>query len=142
MRANLRRFALSPMGVFGELTVEGTQFSCYTVERPWIDNLPNVSCIPPGEYNLVWGRYNRGGYDVYEVQGVPGRSLIKVHRGNTMHDLRGCIAPGDALGCINGVWAVLRSRPALEAFHRATGGHSGVIAITNEIHIQRVGVVH
>jgi hypothetical protein len=130
MRVNLHRIAHTPLGVFGELTVEGTQFSCYTVERPWIDNLPEVSCIPEGTYNLVPGRYNRGGYPAFEVRGVSGRSLIKIHRGNTMHDLRGCIAPGDALGCVGGVWAVLRSRSTLDALHKATGFEAGLLIIT------------
>ena len=56
----LERFAYSPMGTFGVLTVD--DFECYTVERPWLDNKPRESCIPEGVYRLELGMYNRGGY--------------------------------------------------------------------------------
>lgn len=127
MNIVLTRFAYSHMGVFGKLFVPGKEedfeaFECFTVERPWLGNKPFESCIPIGEYSIVLGRFNRGGYPAYEVTDVPGRSLIKIHRGNTMNDLLGCIAPGLALGCINGVWAVTNSREAFSSFMEAMDG--------------------
>lgn len=114
MIVQLERFAYTPMGTFGRLTVpEGLW---YTVERPWADNQPRVSCIPTGLYPLVLGRYNRGDYPAYEVKNVPGRSLIKIHVANSMDDVLGCIAPGKALGWIHEKWAVSRSREAYEEF--------------------------
>jgi len=114
MRVELARWAFTPFGVFGELSVGG--FSCFTVERPWLDNEPFRSCIPAGEYRLVRGFYHRGGYPAFEVRDVPGRSLIKIHAGNTMDDVVGCIAPGMGLGWLDGKWAVIRSRLALTTF--------------------------
>ena len=65
---------------------------------------------------MVLGRYNRGGYPAYELLDVPGRSLIKIHRANTMNDLLGCIGPGKDLGYIAGKWAVTHSRDAFGEF--------------------------
>lgn len=116
----LTRFAYSPYGTFGKLLLP--EFECYTVERPWLDNKPRQSCIPEGNYAMQLGRYNRGGYDVYEVIEVPGRSLIKIHIGNTMEDVIGCIAVGNALGYIEGKWAVTSSKKAFGQFMQAMQG--------------------
>lgn len=110
----LERFAYTPMGTFGKLTMP--EFSCYTVERPWLDNKPFVSCIPEGEYDIFLSRYNRGGYPAYEVMDVPNRTLIKIHVANTMDDVLGCIGPGLALGYIDQKWAVTSSKAALKTF--------------------------
>lgn len=117
--ARLTRFAYTPQGTFGRLAVAGKEF--YTVERPWLDNKSNVSCIPEGTYALkmrdsgvvtrsTGGAYSRG----WEVTNVKGRSFIMIHPGNTLEDLQGCISPGKALGAVNGKWGVLSSRPAFD----------------------------
>jgi hypothetical protein len=116
----LERFAYTPMGTFGRLMFP--EFQCFTVERPWLDNKVRESCIPEGEYPIVLGRYNKGGYDAYEVMEVPGRTLIKIHIGNTIDDVIGCIAPGRALGTVYGKWGVTGSRPAFQKFMGAMDG--------------------
>jgi hypothetical protein len=110
----VERFAYTDMGTFGRMSVGGQ--TLYTVERPWLDNRPNTSCIPEGTYRCTPRRFNRGGYDAVEIQGVPGRSHILFHVGNTMHDVVGCIAVTHKLGQINGVWAGLHSRNAFDLF--------------------------
>lgn len=116
----LTRFCYSPMGTFGRLYVpEG--FECFTVERPWANNARNESCIPEGRWRLVPTKYYAAEPDLptYEVM-VPGRSLIKIHPGNTMDDVLGCICPGTALGFLESrphagaKWGVLGSRNAFD----------------------------
>ncbi len=121
----LTRFAYTPIGTFGHLKVG--DFECFTMERPWFNNIARESCIPEGEYELTLGRYNRGGYAAYEVMGVPGRSLIKIHRGNTMDDVLGCISPGTALGYVNDKWAVTNSKKAFYEFMEAMAGDEHAI---------------
>lgn len=114
----LTRWAYAPVGTFGSLQImldDEVGYECFTVERPWLNNERNVSCIPRGTYVLSLGFFHRGGYEVYEVQNVPSRSLIKIHKGNTMDDLKGCIAPGKGLGFINDKWAVSSSAVALSS---------------------------
>lgn len=107
------------MGVFGRMMIEGQQL--FTVERPWLQNQPSVSCIPSGDYYCAPKRYNRGGYDAIELLDVPRRTHILFHKGNTLHDLAGCIAPGTDLSFINGVWAVKNSAVAFGMLMDAFG---------------------
>lgn len=68
------------------------------------------------------GMYNRGGYQAYEVMDVPDRSLIKIHVGNTIDDVIGCIAPGKSLGFLERKWAVTSSKKAFQEFMIAMDG--------------------
>ena len=137
----IKRFADTPMGVFGRFIVDSYQ--CYALEPQWLNNQPNVSCIPAGRYRLKLGVHHRGtddptdDYPAYEVEGVAGRSLIKIHRANTMDELAGCIAPGVELGWIPpnpsrnqpGRWAVLDSASAYRKFMHAMA-HVTVAGLT------------
>ena len=113
MILTLRRFADSPMGTFGRLTLPDG-WGCFTVERPWAQNKPGVSCIPVGTYQLKLDQYHKGGYPAYEVTGVPNRARILIHRANRAEEVEGCIAPGTSLGSIQGEWAVTNSGTAFD----------------------------
>ncbi len=123
----IERFAYTDMGVFGRMFVEGQQL--FTVERPWLRNERSVSCIPEGQYRCIPRFYNRGGYDAIEITDVPDRTHILFHRGNRMHDVAGCIAVTSNLGCIDGVWAGLRSRRAFQILMDAFGAERFVLEI-------------
>ena len=128
-RVTLVRFAYTPFGVFGRMSVED-DFRCYTVEREWQDNATRVSCIPEGVYPLILDRYHKGNYDAYEVMGVPARDRILIHKGNTEDDLEGCIAPGKDLGWINQKWAVVQSVVAFQQFMEVMAREPGSLTIT------------
>lgn len=113
-KLKLTRFAYTDMGTFGKINVDG--ITLYTVERPWLNNKPSISCIPEGKYVCEPRFYNGGGYDALEVTNVPKRSHILFHIGNTMHDSAGCILVNSKLGTLKGVWAGLASKPAFELF--------------------------
>lgn len=74
----------------------------YTLERPWRMNQRTISCIPPGTYiaklDMYYGGDGVGGakndYPAYELQDVPDRSEIKIHIGNYVRNVVGCIAIG------------------------------------------------
>ena len=101
-------------------------FECHTLELPWRDNQPNMSCIPTGEYEVVPYRSKRFG-ECYKVLNVPGRTDILWHAGNRAGDKelgyktdsKGCVLPGLTVGMIGGQVAVLSSRKALEALKEA-----------------------
>jgi hypothetical protein len=83
-------------GTNGVLTINNS-FQCYTIELPWVDNLPRRSCIPEGRYELK-KRYSPKFKDHLLVQGVPGRSLVLLHPANdALKELKGCIAPVSSL---------------------------------------------
>jgi hypothetical protein len=65
-----------------------------TLELPWKDNLPNVSCIPPGIYRTVIAWSNRYRRLMPRLLDVPGRSGILIHNGKTAADTHGCVLVG------------------------------------------------
>ena len=89
----LERFAYLDEGTFGKMTTPAG-LVLYTVERPWKGNERRVSCIPEGDYQLFRDRFNRGGYDVYQLADVPGRDEILIHIANWPHEVMGCIGVG------------------------------------------------
>lgn len=116
----ITRFKTSEQGTFGKLTAAGWSFWCYTVEKPWKDNLPYVSCIPEGLYSCeVWDSEK---FPIsYIVKDVPDRSYILIHPGNIVDDVVGCIAPGMRLGTLGESEAVLDSRKAMEKLRELQG---------------------
>ena len=119
IRVGLRRLSNGDQGTFG-VFIMPTGVFCYSLELPWRNNEPNVSCIPVGEY-LCRSRVSPRFGKTYHVTNVPGRSFILIHAANLAGDtslgyrthLAGCIAPGQMTGSIDGQKAVLASRSAL-----------------------------
>lgn len=107
-------------GTFGTLVTD-SGFTCATGELPWRDNEPNESAVPPGIYIGRW-RFSPKHGMCYHIENVPGRTDIEVHAANFMGDtgrgfkceLRGCIAPGQGVGYIDGQQAILSSAKALK----------------------------
>ena len=125
--ATLTRDETSDQGTFGTLVTD-SGFTCLTGELPWRDNHPKTSCIPPGAYEVEWGVSPSKG-PCYHVRNVPDRSDILIHSANLCGDvdqgfvtqLLGCIAPGLAVGELQGQKAVLSSRPALQKLQEDLG---------------------
>ncbi len=99
-------------------------FNCATLELPWINNQPRVSCIPEGRYTMKFEYSNSFKEFLWELKNVPGRSEIKIHRANYPKDLLGCIALGLSHADIDkdGLLDVISSRVAVERFHTAMDG--------------------
>ena len=86
-----------------------------TVEDPWRNNEPFVSCIPEGSYKCMRVESPKFG-DTFEVCDVEGRSHILFHRGNTHVNTQGCILVGERFESLNGIPAVLGSRAGFAEF--------------------------
>jgi len=126
IKIQLKRFCSSiEQGTFGRIQLP--EYRLYTVELPWLDNKPNVSCIPPGTYKAMQTKYFRGNYPTFELV-VPKRSMIKFHIANSTQDLLGCIGLGLKLGWIEKrqAWAVLQSKKAMEGFMSILGGEESI----------------
>ena len=100
VRVTLKRILYDAGATLGILMVENKPDPIwFTVERPWMDNQPKISCIPTGTYTVA--PHNGDKYkDVWEIQGVPGRDAILFHPANYAGQLEGCIAPGLSMGYI------------------------------------------
>ena len=79
-------------GTNGALLLNGDRV-CSTIELPWKENAPRISCIPEGIYELK-KRYSQRFGKHFQLLNVPGRSYILIHPANdALKELRGCIAP-------------------------------------------------
>lgn len=104
-------------------------FTCDTLERAWLDNKPNESCIPSGIYTLspyhspnhgdvltfIGGSVSPHQEDVTDPGG-PGAARwgCHVHAANYPLQLNGCLAPGGSKSDDHeGAPAVWNSRNAL-----------------------------
>jgi len=128
-RAEIFRLKRSDQGTEG-LLVTGN-FNCRTLELPWRDNQRQISCIPPGVYDVDIRLSNKYGR-VYWVRKVPNRTYILIHSGNYAGDkskgfkthVMGCILLGKESGTLSGQVAVLNSRITVRNFMRHMGYES------------------
>lgn len=80
--------------IMGEFNCVGDQdFKLATLENPWLNNEPYISCIPNGNYCCKRVDSPRFG-NTFEITGVDGRSHILFHWGNYEKDTLGCILLG------------------------------------------------
>lgn len=104
-----------------------------TMERPWLDNARNMSCIPEGQYPVSWlprsasGRYKR----VWHVRDVSDRSGVLFHKGNYWWHSKGCILPGLRIGTLGKFPAVLGSGAAVNQMRRELGGQDFTLVVTS-----------
>jgi len=98
----------------GEIT-NGVGRPIYTVERAWAKNVPFISCIPEGVYNVNKHTSPKFGL-CFAISNVPDRQHILIHVANYARQLNGCIAVGLGHGDIDkdGVMDVVSSKNALD----------------------------
>ena len=93
----------------------------FTLEEPWRDNKHDISCIPAGKYPIRRYWSSKRGLCI-AVDDVPGRDLIRIHRGNTLVDTEGCILVGKTISDYTGAGRIQYSRLALNAILSAFSG--------------------
>ena len=118
INADIVRVEQTPDGTFGTLLLNGAAFCC-TLELPWKGNARRVSCIPAGRYACQRVKSPKFG-DTFEVTGIPGRSAILFHAGNTVGDTNGCILLGSEFGKLRGERGILNSGATFRRFLLAT----------------------
>ena len=118
--AKLFRFERQSTHTTGALVING--YTVYVLERPWLDNKRNKSCIPSGKYICKFlPRSGSGKYrNVYHVVPVDNRSGILIHQGNLVIHSLGCLIIGSRIGTLSGKRAVLSSRQALRELNKIT----------------------
>lgn len=79
-------------GTNGTISFQG-EIICHTIELPWRNNIPRLSCIPVGTYKLQKRNYAKHGEQI-GIPAVLGREAILIHTANdAQKQLLGCIAP-------------------------------------------------
>lgn len=136
MHLRLTRFRQDDKGTFGVLMVPAIGVFA-TVEAPWVPSgadsdwgLKGQSCLPAGEYKLIWHRSPKYGDRFHIVdcdddgKGVTlheqencARSHCLIHPANWARELQGCIALGTSYAPVNpsGTPMITSSRAAISA---------------------------
>lgn len=134
IRLHLFTKNIPSVGVFGELFQNGEKV-CVTVEREWLNNEKNVSCIPAGVYSVKphdsprFGKcYSLENKNVgVTVYGPSQRTHCLIHTANFPNELQGCIALGLKFHPLQ--WGVGDSRKALDVLSALLGNKEAVLTI-------------
>lgn len=94
MKAILTRTKYLSGGIFGTINFE--DLSLVTLEHAY----PTASGswtpkVPTGIYNCTRFKSPRLGYELFQLQNVPGHDGIDIHKGNFNEDSIGCILLGE-----------------------------------------------
>lgn len=121
MQLTLVRIAQSEKGTFGVLRDGAIPFAV-TLEPPWRENKPSVSCIPTGKY--ICKRVDSPHFgNTFEVTGVPGRSAVLFHKGNVTDDTHGCILVAEEFADNAGKPVIVSSRRGYDELMSKLVGH-------------------
>lgn len=103
-------------------------FCAISLERGWLNNKPNESSIPKGEYQCLFEYSPKFKTNLWEIKGVPNRSECKFHASNYWNQLNGCIALGDTAENIGQDFRldVTNSRNTMDTFHRLLRNESEI----------------
>lgn len=96
-------------------------FSALSLERGWLNNQSNISCVPKGHYLVMLEYSQKFKKELWELKNVPNRSECKFHSANYWYQLNGCIALGSRLLDIDndGYYDVANSNNTMISFHKA-----------------------
>lgn len=109
-------------------------FTSQSLERGWLNNVRNISCIPAGKYDLRLEWSPRFQTHLWEIYNVPNRRECKFHAANFVRQLNGCIALGSNRVFLDndGLIDIANSRNTMRRFHH----------VLNGLHISRLHVVN
>lgn len=98
MKLDVYRIFETDRSITSRVTVDGQQF-CFALEPSRFHPVhAGHPCIPAGLYKVVLTHSPHLGYVTPELVDVPGRSDIRIHKGNKPEDSLGCTLTGENHG--------------------------------------------
>ena len=113
----LKTVSTIPDGCFGVLLHDNVPFAV-TLERTYDDLKVK---IPAGIHKCHRSRYNKGGYDTFEIE-IEGHSRILFHKGNTELHSDGCILVAESFAMFGDRPGIALSGDGFTEFMKRTGG--------------------
>ena len=121
----------------GKLYDDHGKVLCVTIEKPWLNNENDISCVPSGVYSFKPRMSPSQGATYYlenkalgvSLNGEGDRTYIQIDVANTEDELLGCIAVGKDFSVINGKWAVTSSRKTKEKLLRILDAYDHTLTI-------------
>jgi hypothetical protein len=112
----LKTISIIPDGCFGVLLDNEVPFAV-TLERTY-DN--GHTKIPAGIHRCQRSRYNKGGYDTFEIE-IEGHSRILFHKGNTELHSEGCILVAESFAMFGDKPGIAMSGEGFGEFMKRAG---------------------
>ena len=69
-------------------------FTCMTLELPWLDNQTDISCIPRAGAYIGRKHLSPTNGDCIAIENVLNREDIQIHSLNWLYETKGCIGVG------------------------------------------------
>ena len=113
----LKTVSTIPDGCFGVLLHDNVPFAV-TLERTYDDLKVK---IPAGIHKCSRSRYNKGGYDTFEIE-IEGHSRILFHKGNTELHSEGCILVAESFAMFGDRPGIALSGDGFTEFMKRTSG--------------------
>ena len=130
MRFPLRRFYTDVAQTLGMLEIG--QRKIFTLENGWLNNQPNRSCIPEGDYPMEVIRI--AGVEKVRLSGPePERTLINIESSNYATELLGCIATGMSVGLVPGAGGIFDRTTHPQRF-RTFASRKALAVIVSAVH--------
>lgn len=135
---NLRLITFSNnLCTLGKLYDDQDNLICNTMEKPWKDNTPSISCVPAGTYELNKTNSPKFGQTYclenkalnVSLSGDTARTHILIHKANKETQLLGCIAPVSYFGVLHSQWAGLSSKVAYDKLMSILGDENHTLEI-------------
>lgn len=95
---------------------QGVMFKGYTLERPWLFNQADISCIKKGDYKAIKHNSPKHGWCI-KLLNVEDRTEILIHIGNYLHNTLGCILVGEYITHSKKGPAVYKSKPTFDKLY-------------------------
>lgn len=125
MTWTLYRYDCNALYTFGVLVDAYHEYLCDTLERPWLNNQHNISCIPEGEYKVQRHLSAKRNEECILIPYVEGRTDIEIHEANVVSQLRGCIGVG-----LKSLSMLMHSKEKLAILVSLLGNDTGSLVIT------------
>lgn len=96
LKVNLYRYWKTKNSIVGVVDVQGIP-PIFSLELPWKNNEPYISCIPVDNYVCQRRESSKNGIwnEAFEIMNVPSRSdILFGHIGNKPEDILGCVIFG------------------------------------------------
>lgn len=117
MMVEVTEMARNATSTVSQLFID-TKFCCFVIEDAVRqEKIPGSTAIPSGTYRLVRDYTSKYVYNYgycWWIVNVPGFEEIKIHKGNTIKDTRGCLLPNTLIGFDGKNWFGRDSRTAYE----------------------------
>lgn len=83
-------------GVVGDLYLDDSGVFCHSMELPWKNNEPDISCLPLGDYVCIVTHSPAFNKELYLIiEPFEHRAGFRIHAANRLRELRGCVAFGE-----------------------------------------------